>query len=351
MPALTPASLLAFAAAASAASPLVPSASWPLTSLAPRGNLSKFDHLLHDATNGLLYVSGKAIDVLFAVDTATGRVAKTLDLASPQGLVVSASGELWVGSDAGGNLTAVDRAGFDVRHVFHFSDDTDDIKADAATGNLYVSSGDNATGGVAGGQAMIVEVWPSVPLVHAHNFFPAHVEGFALVPDSHFIVASTPDANTVHVLDKAANEIVATWPVPAPLAGVTPLLFDNATRTVIAAARTPGALVVFDFDAGGRLLTTVNCECGDADDIWLDAQSKTVFVSSGAVAGKYAGSVTAFAQVARDAYTVLGQSRPAGKTSVWDAKKSVLYTAVPDAGEGAMIQVFEMKRGMGEPGR
>ena len=100
------------ASTAAAVAPLQPVATWPLTSLAPRGNLSKFDHLLVDASTGLLYVSGKAINVLIAVDMTSGRVAKTLDLASPQGLVVSKEGQLWVGSDEGGNLTAVDRAAF-----------------------------------------------------------------------------------------------------------------------------------------------------------------------------------------------------------------------------------------------
>jgi len=326
-----------------AASPLSPLASWPLSSLEVGGkNLSKFDHLLHDGSSGLLYVSGKSIDTLIAVNSASGKIAKTLTLASPQGLAISNSGQLWVGSDAGGNLSCIDRSTFVPRHIFHFTDDTDDIHLDAYTGNLYVSSGDEATGGVHGGQAMIVEVWPDVPLVNAHNLFPAHVEGFALVPDTPFIVASTPDVNQVHVLDKATNKITASWPVPAPLADVTPPLFDTATQTVIAVARTPGALVVFDFKARGKVLTQVPCECGDADDVWFDAASKTVLVSSGAVAGEYDGSITAFRQVERDSYAVLGQSRPAGKTSTFDAKKRVLYTAVPDTGAGASIEVYSL---------
>jgi hypothetical protein len=332
-------SVLLLAPAVLATSPLTPVANWPLASLAPFGNLSKFDHLLADA--GLLFVSGKAINVLFAVDVESGLVNKTLDLASPQGLAIR-HGLLWAGSDEGGNLTAVDRASFVAEHVFSFSDDTDDVHLDARSGSLFVSSGDGATGGAAGGQAMIVEVRADVPAVHAFNLFPAHVEGFALVPDSPFIVASTPDANTVHVLDKSAHRIVATWPVPAPLGGVTPLLFDNATQTVIAGARTPGALVIFDYAAGGAVLTTVACECGDADDIWLDDATKTVFISSGAVAGAYAASVTAFRQVSRGAYTVLGQSRPAGKTSTFDAARRLLYTAVPDTGAGASIQVYRV---------
>lgn len=209
-------------------------------------------------------------------------------------------------------------------------------------GNLYVSSGDAASGGVKGGQAMIVELWPGVPLVNAHNFFTAHVEGFALVPDSPFIVASTPDASIISVLDKGRNKITATWDVLAPLADVTPLIFDNATQVVIAAARTPGALVVFDYAAGGKLLTTVPCECGDADDISFDAASKTVFVSSGAVAGQYEGSITAFQQVDRATYKVLGQTRPAGKTHTFDAKSGRLFTAVPDSGAGASIAVYQL---------
>jgi hypothetical protein len=250
------------------------------------------NHWSYDAPSKAAVPStDKAIDTLIAVDSASGKVAKTLALASPQGLAISNSAQLWVGSDAGGNLSCVDRGDFLPRNVFHFTDDTDDIHLDARTGSLYVSSGDEATGGVRGGQAMIVEVWPDVPRVHAHNFFPAHVEGFALVPDTPFIVASTPDVNQVHVLDRTTHKITATWPVPAPLADVTPLLFDNATQTVVAVARTPGALVVFDFTAGGKVLTQVPCECGDADDVWLDAASKTVLVSSGA-AGDYTVAVT-----------------------------------------------------------
>ena len=329
---------------AAAQSPLKPLASWPLASLAPLGNLSKFDHLLFDAAQGALYVSAKAIDTLLALDAGDGSVRHSRALASPQGIALSKTGELWVGSDAGGNLSCVDPGGFDVKHVFHFTTDTDDTHIDPYNGNLYVASGDAASGGVAGGQAMIVEVWPGVPLVHAHNFFTAHVEGFALVPSSDFIVASTPDAGTISVLDKGANKIAATWAVPAPLAGVTPLIFDNATQTVIAAARTPGALVVFDYAAGGKLLATVACECGDADDISFDAASRTVFVSSGAVAGKYDGSVTAFRQVDRATYLLLGQARPAGKTHTFDETSGRLFTAVPDTGSGASIEVYALQR-------
>lgn len=93
--------------------------------------------------------------------------------------------------------------------------------------------------------------------------------------------------------------------MPAPLWGVTPLLFDSATQTVIAAARAPGVLVVYA--DGGNIIATVDCECGDADDIWLDAMTKTVLISSGAVAGTNDGSVTAFRQDAREAYTLLGR--------------------------------------------
>jgi hypothetical protein len=335
-------SIFLLAPAALAASPLTPVANWPLTSLAPRGNLSKFDHLLSDASTGLLYVSGKAIDVLFAVDVTSGLVVKTLDLASPQGLAVARDGLLWAGSDEGGNLTAVDRATFAAERVFTFSDDTDDVHLDARTGSLFVSSGDNATGGAAGGQAMIVEVSAHNASVRAYNFFPAHVEGFALVPRTDFIVASTPDAGSLHVLDKGSNTITASWAVPAPLGGVTPLLFDSATQTVIAAARTPGALFVFDYADGGKVLATVDCECGDADDIWLDSATKTVFISSGEVVGEYAASITAFRQVSRGVYTLLGQSRPAGKTSTFDAARGLLFTAVPDTGAGASIQVYRV---------
>ena len=305
-------------------------------------NLSKFDHLLFDADRGALYISAKAIDTFAALDTADGSVRHSRALASPQGVALSKTGELWVGSDDGGNLTCLDAGDLSTKHVFHFTTDTDDIHMDPYNGNLYVSSGDAASGGVAGGQAMIVEVWPGVPLVHSHSFFGAHVEGFALVPDSPFIVASTPDVNTISVLDKGANKVTATWAVPAPLAAVTPLIFDNATQVVIAAARTPGALVVFDYANGGKLLATVECECGDADDISFDAASKTVFVSSGAVTGQYAGSVTAFSQVDRATYRLLGQSRPAGKTHTFDAKSGRLFTAVPDTGAGASIEVYEL---------
>jgi streptogramin lyase len=327
---------------AAAQSPLKPLHSWPLAALAGAKNLSKFDHLLFDAQDGALYVSAKAIDTFAALDAADGKVRHSLALASPQGIVLSKTGQLWVGSDVGGNLTCIDPDDFTVKHVFHFTTDTDDIKMDPYNGNLYVSSGDAASGGVKGGQAMIVEVWPGVPLVNAHNFFSAHVEGFALVPDSPFIVASTPDVNTISVLNKGKNAITATWNVPAPLADVTPLIFDNATQVVIAAARTPGALVVFDYADGGKLLATVECECGDADDISFDAASKTVFVSSGAVAGKYDGSITAFTQVDRATYKVLGQSRPAGKTHTFDAKSGRLFTAVPDTGAGASIEVYQL---------
>lgn len=336
------ATLAALPLLALAQSPLKPLHSFPLTALAPAGNLSKFDHLLFDAQAGALYVSAKAINTFVALDAADGKVRHSRALASPQGVALSKTGQLWVGSDDGGNLTCVDPDDFTVKHVFHFTADTDDVHVDPYNGNLYVSSGDAASGGVAGGQAMIVEVWPGVPLVHAHNLFTAHVEGFALVPDSPFIVASTPDDGVINVLDKGSNKITAKWAVAAPLAGVTPLIFDNATQVVLAAARTPGALAVFDFAAGGKLLATVACECGDADDISFDAASKTVFISSGAVAGQYEGSITAFRQVDRATYRVLGQTRPAGKTHTFDAKSGRLFTAVPDSGSGASIEVYQL---------
>ena len=169
----------AFAAAlfgaAAAQSPLKPLHSWPLTALASLGNLSKFDHLLFDAQDGALYVSAKAINEFVALNAGDGTVRHRIALASPQGVALSKTGQLWVGSDVGGNLTCIDPDDFTVKHVFHFSADTDDIHIDPYNGNLYVASGDAASGGVHGGQAMIVELWPGVPLVNAHNFFSAHV--------------------------------------------------------------------------------------------------------------------------------------------------------------------------------
>jgi hypothetical protein len=114
------------------------------------------------------------------------------------------------------------RGAFTDTHTLLFTDDTDDIHIDPFNGNLY-SSGDAASGGTAGGQAMIFEVSLRNASVLAHQLLPRARGGLRARPPAGLHRRVDARRELLHVLDKGSNKIVALWTVPAPLGGATPL--------------------------------------------------------------------------------------------------------------------------------
>jgi DNA-binding beta-propeller fold protein YncE len=162
----------------------------------------------------------------------------------------------------------------------------------------------------------------------------AHPESFQLTADGARIYVNLPDTHTIAVLDAAARKPVATWPA-SPGSGNFAMALDDAAQRVIVVFRSPARLAAFSMADRGSVETVETC--GDADDVFVDAKRRRIYVSCGS------GFVDVFDTQNLPYRRLAHVSTAAGaRTSLFVPELDRLYVAVrANAGEPASIWVFQ----------
>ena len=249
--------LLTIALPASAVSPLLPVARWPLPTT--YGVFNHSDHLIRDPPTNRVFASAKNIDTVFVLDGESGALLHALPVHAPQGQGITRGARplLWVGSDGNGILSAFDLATLDATpvHVLNFSGapdvgEADDILIDDVTGDVLVAVGDDAAGST--DPAQLATVSAESGQVLARINVPGHIEGFDFLPGTDYIIANIPDAgNIVALLDRHNSSVVATFSLPGGATGNVPLAYDPRRRHVMLGVHNPPSLIVLDLANGG----------------------------------------------------------------------------------------------------
>jgi hypothetical protein len=107
----------------------------------------------------------------------------------------------------------------------------------------------------------------------------AHPESFQLDLDTNRIFVNLPEAHSIAVVDRVSQKPIGKWPI-ADRGANFPMVLDSFRRQVLAVFRAPLELGVFAM-TDGKLVATAET-CVDADDLFIDAKRKLVYVSCGA---------------------------------------------------------------------
>jgi len=308
-----------FAACAGAAPPLSVEARIPLGEISGR-----IDHLAYDSARQRLYVAELGNDSVAIVDLEHRRLMRTVPgFAEPQGVGYEPfTDTVYVANAADGTVRMFAGADFAPRGQMALGADADNVRVDAGSHRVYVGHGDGAIAVIDAPSGKLIE---NIPL-------RAHPEGFQLDAASHRVFVNLPGAGVIAVTSGDTAAPVLTWPT-TPLRANFPLAIDVANRRVLAAFRQPPRLEAFDLQDGTRA-GGIDA-CGDADDVFVDAKRRRVYLICGA------GTVDVYDNDKR--FTRLGRMETAvGTRTGWFAPDidRLLVAVRASQGESAAIWIL-----------
>jgi YVTN family beta-propeller protein len=237
----------------------------------PLGDVrGRIDHMAIDLARQHLFVAELENNSVGIVDLANRKVIRTIQgLSEPQGVAfVPSMGTLYVANAGDGSLRLFLGPEYTAMGQIELGDDADNIRVDSATNHLFVGYG---SGGLAEIDTGYFKKGSDIPL-------GSHPEGFQLDPNSNQIFVNLPKAGAIAVVDRQSGKQTATWPMRIGTGNFS-MALNQDTGHVLAAFRTPAKLGVFSIK-DGALIASPDI-CGDADDVFVDAKRRRVYVSCG----------------------------------------------------------------------
>jgi DNA-binding beta-propeller fold protein YncE len=285
----------------------------------------RIDHMAVDLTRQRLFVAELENDAVAVIDLQVGKVAHVItDLRQPQGLAyLPFTDTLFAANGGDGSLRGFRGDRYRAAGNISLGEDADNIRVDVKTNQVFVSYGN-------GGFAIIDALTHGKVGDIALN---AHPQGFQLNEKSKQIYANLPTEQAVVVLDYAAGTVISKWQIGNSTN--FPLALNKSAHHVLIVLRDPPRLVAFAPD--GRQLANTEA-CGDADDMFFDAERNRIYVSCGE-GFLDVFDATAYSRVARIA-TVKG-----ARTSLFVPELDRLFVAVRSTPEHAAgLWVFRPDR-------
>jgi hypothetical protein len=275
------------------------------------GVTGRIDHMAIDLGRKRLFVAELGTNTVDVTDLANGKAMHRIEgLKEPQGIDYAPKADVLAIANAGdGSVRLFHGADFAPLGTVALGDDADNIRLDPNTGQFVVGYG-------AGGLATLD---PASGSVVAHVGLSAHRESFQFDPAARRAFVNVPNAQEIAVVDLAAGRQAASWPV-ADLRANFPMARDTGGAVLAVMFRDPARLVLLDA-ASGAVKASIKT-CGDADDVFLDAKRRRIYVSCGE------GSVDVLQQEA-DSYQSIGQIKSASgaRTSLFVPELDRLFVA------------------------
>jgi YVTN family beta-propeller protein len=237
----------------------------------PLGNVSgRIDHMAIDLARQRLFVAELGNNTVGIVDLNSRKIIRTIsDLKEPQGVAYLPSTDtLYVANGGDGSVRQFRGTDYTAAGQIELGDDADNIRLDITANRIVVGYG-------SGGLAVID---PADSKKVAEIPLSVHPEGFQLDPASSRIWVNLPKAQAIAVVDRQSGQKTATWPTKIA-GGNFPMALEQAARHVLVAFRNPAKLGAFSMD-DGSLIASPDI-CGDADDLFVDANRGRVYVSCG----------------------------------------------------------------------
>jgi DNA-binding beta-propeller fold protein YncE len=289
----------------------------------------RMDHFGADTQRGRLYLAALENNTLEVIDlSAQKRVRSIEGLKNPTGVrVLPESGRIVVASGGDGKVRVFD-PDLKLLGAVDRLDDADNVRLDADGKLAYVGYGDGA----------IAVIDPNKPAKIGEIKLDGHPEAFALEATGPRIFVNVPSAKQIAVLDREKRAVIAKWPLPEAQANF-PMALDEPHHRLFVACRKPAKVLVLDTETG-KALSSADC-CGDADDLFYDADTQRLYVTGGE------GCITVLMSSDQNAMQVIGAvpTAPGARTSYFDPKSGRLYVAVPRRqGQAAELRVYQAQR-------
>jgi DNA-binding beta-propeller fold protein YncE len=193
--------------------------------------------------------------------------------------------------------------------------DADNLRYDAAAGQLYLGYGEGALG--------VIE--PSSLKLVARIPVGGHPESFRIEEAGPRVFVNVPATREVLVVDRRQRKAVMHIPLGGPSDNY-PMSLDESGHRLFVGVRRPAQLLVFDTVSGKRL-AAVPC-VGDTDDLFYDGRRHRVYVIGGE------GYVDVFDAAASGTYDRLARiaTRAGARTGLWSTELDRLFVAWPSRG-------------------
>lgn len=285
----------------------------------------RIDHLAVDPAGKRLFVAALGNHTLEVLDLGAGkRITSIAGLNEPQGVAYLPSLHRIVVAMRGGGVAAFDDEAYRRTATIPNLGDADNLRYDAAAGQLYLGYGEGALG--------VIE--PSSMKLVASIAVGGHPESFRLEDSGPRVFVNVPDAREVVVVDRRRRSIVKHIAL-GDASNNYPMSFDERGHRLFVGVRRPPQLLVFDTSSGKRL-AAVPC-VGDTDDLFYDAHRDRVYVIGGE------GYIDVFDAAASGKYDRLARiaTRAGTRTGLWSPELDRLYAAWPSRdGHAAEIHVL-----------
>lgn len=236
----------------------------------PLGNVrGRIDHMAIDLQRQRFFVVELQNDSVSVISLKERKVARRISgLKEPQGVAYLQSTDTLYVSNAGDGSVRLFQ-GVDLAEAgrIELGDDADNIRIDVAGNRLFVGYG--------GGALALID--PASNRKIADVPLKAHPESFQLDRTTQQIFVNVPKAKAIVVIDGVTRQQKGSWPLQN--AGNFPMALDEDARRVLVAFRNPTAFGVFSMH-DGTVVKSVEA-CGDADDLFVDARRKRIYVSCG----------------------------------------------------------------------
>ena len=300
----------------------------------PLGKVNgRIDHLAIDLERQRLFVAELGNNRIGVVDLKSGTLLRNLSgLNKPQGVAyLKSSDTLYVANGGDGSVELFQGADLLPAGRIELGEDADNIRVDKASGNAYVGYGHGA----------IAVIDPARRAKIADIALPAHPEGFHIANASGQVFVNLPDARQIAVVDAPQKMLKVAWAIN-DRDGNFPMALDESAERVLVAFRKPAKLEAFDMRNGALVASTDSC--GDADDLFVDAKRRRVYVSCGD------GFVDVF-EMHRERYVRIEHvpTSLGARTSLFVPELDRLFVAVRATwSEPAAIWVYKAQAGLFE---
>ena len=291
----------------------------------PLGEISgRLDHLGIDLKRQRLFVAELGNDSLGVVDLAAGKTMRTITgLSEPQGVAyVLSTDNVYVANGGDGSVRLF--GGDDLAPIgrVELGSDADNVRVDPQSSRVLVGYGKGA----------LALIDPATRAKVADFRLKAHPEGFQIDETGTRVFVNVPNAREIDVIDLAAkaNRSLSTQGAGSNF----PMAVDRTGHRVLSVFRSPAILMTLSNPEG--LVVAKVPTCGDADDVFVDAKRRRVYVSCGeGVVDVLDETASGYQQLSR-VPTVSG-----ARTSLFVPELDRLFVAVrARSGEPAAIWVF-----------
>src|SRR6478672_719521 len=163
----------------------------------------RIDHMAVNLKNKILYVAALENNTVEVVDLEKGLVIHRIKgLDEPQGVCyIPEHNEVVVANGGTGDCVFYNASTYALVSTVHLAGDADNIRYDAASGQIYVGYGN---GGIAVIEAATHKQTGDVKL-------PAHPESFQMEQTNHLLFVNLPDDNSIAVVDINTLKIINQW--------------------------------------------------------------------------------------------------------------------------------------------